>query len=139
MVFHAATWIDELTLFTFGGRDGQSQFFDDAKYRTISYRRVGVRVRVRVRVRAIVDHCAYPLRLPVVLPQPEAVNDNKKGGKSKKYQRGPDLEALVPDEVLLLIFSYLRDDVTSLCQAACACRRYVIKAVVHVQWYQKSC
>jgi hypothetical protein len=34
MVFHAATWIDELTLFTFGGRDGQSQFFDDAKYRT---------------------------------------------------------------------------------------------------------
>jgi hypothetical protein len=37
MVFHAATWIDELTLFTFGGRDGQSQFFDDAKYRTISY------------------------------------------------------------------------------------------------------
>ena len=97
-----------------------------------------VRVRVRVRARAIVDHCAYPLRLPVVLPQPEAVNDNKKGGKSKKSQRGPDLEALVPDEVLLLIFSNLRDDVTSLCQAACACRRYVIKAVVHVQWYQKS-
>ncbi len=75
---------------------------------------------------SIVDHCAVLLGGPVVLPQPEAVNDNKKGGKSKKYQRGPDLEALVPDEVLLLIFSYLRNDVTSLCQAACACRRYAI-------------
>jgi hypothetical protein len=72
----------------------------------------------------------------VVLP--EAVNDKKKGGKRiKKSQRGPDLEALVPDEVLLLIFSYLRNDVTSLCQAACACRRYVIKAVV--RWFEKSC
>jgi hypothetical protein len=62
----------------------------------------------------------------VVLPQPEVVNNKKKGGKrnKKSQQRGPDLEALVPDEVLLLIFSYLRNDVTSLCQAACACRRY---------------
>jgi len=31
-VFHAATWVDHTTLFMFGGRDGASQFFDDAKY-----------------------------------------------------------------------------------------------------------
>ena len=49
MVFHAATWIDELTLFTYGGRDGQSQFFDDAKYRTLP-----ILSRVWARVRAVV-------------------------------------------------------------------------------------
>jgi hypothetical protein len=55
MVFHAATWIDELTLFTYGGRDGQSQFFDDAKYRTLPI----LLSRVWARVRAVVQWCVY--------------------------------------------------------------------------------
>jgi len=86
-------------------------------------------------VQLIVDHCAVLLGWSVVLPQPELVNDKKKGGKrnKKSQQRGPDLEALVPDEVLLFIFSYLRNDVTSLCQAACTCRRYAIQAL-RVRW-----
>jgi hypothetical protein len=49
-------------------------------------------------------------------------------GRPRRRRRGafdgPDLESLVPDEVLLLIFSFLGVDVSALCQAACTCRRF---------------
>jgi hypothetical protein len=77
--------------------------------------------------------------IPVVLSELEMALPKAAKGKKEKAQEGavgrlrgrrrgaiagPDLEALVPDEVLLLIFSFLDADVTALCQAASTCRRF---------------
>lgn len=38
-----------------------------------------------------------------------------------------DLEGLIPDEVLVVAFTFLGSDIKALCQAACVCRRSVIR------------
>jgi hypothetical protein len=138
-VFHAATWIDDgVTLLSFGGRDGQAQFYDDTKYRTWTTLRYSFSLARSLSLSLSLSCGAYD-EWPVVLSELEMALPQPAKGKKEKAQEGavgrlrrrhrgaiagPDLEALVPDEVLLLIFSFLGADVTALCQAACTCRRF---------------
>jgi small GTP-binding protein len=45
-----------------------------------------------------------------------------------------DMESFMPDEVVLLILSYLHGDVKALCQAACVCRRWNALVMENELW-----
>lgn len=50
-------------------------------------------------------------------------------------QQTGNQEARLPDELLLLIFRFLRTDITALCQVSCVCRRYTCTHVpMHAMW-----
>jgi hypothetical protein len=102
-VFHAAVFIDDTTLYTFGGRDGQSNFFDDSKY----------------------------LVVPQIKQRARKKGSNMTGKGSFFWE---DMESFMPDEVLLLILSYLHGEVTTVCQAACVCRRWNALVMENALW-----
>lgn len=112
LYFHAAGWAGSHELVTLGGRDGQSSTTDTFQCRTL--------IRVCLLSFAGADSSSFCLISCAC--QSVTLNTAERGGK---YLNAGGSGRQLPDEVMMLIFSYLTDGI-DLTHACLVCKRFVL-------------